>query len=89
MKNDDENKVNEDLEVVFVPGCFDNFEGTQEELDAMIKGITESIQSMSPEELEENIIELDDEDLAEVFANNKQAAKIISELAMLEQRKLH
>lgn len=23
-------------EIVFAPGCFDNFEGTQEELDAMI-----------------------------------------------------
>ena len=28
-----------DVEIVFAPGCFDNFEGTQEELDAMIAEI--------------------------------------------------
>ena len=27
--------------VVFHPGCFDNFQGTQEELDALVKNIQE------------------------------------------------
>lgn len=31
------------MEVVFAPGCFDNFDGTQEELDALIKEIQEGV----------------------------------------------
>jgi hypothetical protein len=31
-----ENKV---TEVIFAPGCFDDFEGTQEELDELVKEI--------------------------------------------------
>lgn len=31
------------MEVVFAPGCFDNFDGTQEELDQLIKEIQESV----------------------------------------------
>lgn len=31
--------------LVFMPGCFDSFEGTQEELDALIKEIEESFAS--------------------------------------------
>lgn len=27
------------LKLVFVPGCFDNFEGTQEELDQLVQDI--------------------------------------------------
>jgi hypothetical protein len=30
--------------VVFAPGCFDSFEGTQEELDALIAEIQNSIE---------------------------------------------
>jgi len=33
------------LKIEFAPGCFDSFEGTQEELDQMIKEITEMIDS--------------------------------------------
>jgi hypothetical protein len=31
--------------VTFMPGCFDSFEGTQEELDDLIKQITEMAES--------------------------------------------
>jgi hypothetical protein len=31
------------MEVVFAPGCFDNFDGTQEELDQLIKEIQEGV----------------------------------------------
>lgn len=79
----------ETMNVEFAPGCFDNFEGSQEELDAFVKEITDALQNMTPEELDENTIEFDDTELAEVMANNKHAAKFISEFAMLEQRKLH
>ena len=36
----DENESKKPIEVVFAPGCFDDFEGTQEELDEMIVEIT-------------------------------------------------
>lgn len=35
----------EELEIVFAPGAFDSFEGTQEELDAFIAEITRVIKS--------------------------------------------
>jgi hypothetical protein len=34
--DDDEYLEERPLEVVFVPGCFDDFDGTQEELDALV-----------------------------------------------------
>lgn len=39
--NDDDKKVT----VSFAPGCFDSFEGTQEELDDFIKELTEMAES--------------------------------------------
>jgi hypothetical protein len=33
------------LKIEFAPGCFDFFEGTQEELDALVATITESVES--------------------------------------------
>ena len=35
----------EDIQIVFAPGTFDNFEGTQEELDGFIAEITRVIKS--------------------------------------------
>ena len=32
-------------EIVFAPGCFDNFEGTQEELDELVAEITRMVES--------------------------------------------
>ena len=57
------------MKIVFAPGCFDSFEGTQEELDSMIAEITRMAESgelfekarpvdLNPEELEE-LIEAD------------------------------
>jgi hypothetical protein len=68
------------LELVFAPGCFDNFEGTQEELD----GLVQEIQRMfdSGEFMEKstpvNLDELDDEILE----------SLVSEIDM-EPRKLN
>ena len=41
-----------ELKVNFAPGCFDMFEGTQEELDALQAEILEMFATMTPEELE-------------------------------------
>ncbi len=64
-------KLPNGMELVFAPGCFDSFEGTQEELDEFVKEITESfvngdalekaisledlVESLTPEEVEEMI----------------------------------
>lgn len=33
------------IEIVFAPGCFDDFEGTQEELDELVKEIRSMVDS--------------------------------------------
>ena len=45
MSDDNERKLPNGLKLIFAPGCFDNFDGTQEELDALIKEIEESFAS--------------------------------------------
>ena len=40
------------LRVEFAPGAFDHFDGTQEELDQMMKEIMDMFANMTPEELE-------------------------------------
>jgi hypothetical protein len=40
------------LEIKFAPGAFDQFDGTQEELDQMMAEIMDMFANMSPEELE-------------------------------------
>lgn len=51
------------LKIEFAPGCFDSFEGTQEELDAMVAEIQRMFESG---ELEENSHEITDEDWDEL-----------------------
>ena len=45
--------MNKPLKVEFAPGCFDNFEGTQEELDGLMAEIKTKFASMTPEELKD------------------------------------
>lgn len=47
------------VHITFAPGAFDNFEGTQEELDALIAEVQRLAESG---ELEEMSVELDDWD---------------------------
>lgn len=60
------------MEIVFAPGCFDHFDGTQEELDQLIKEIQESAENgtlfekskaVSVEDLLEELSEEEVEDL--------------------------
>jgi hypothetical protein len=60
------------LKVVFAPGCFDSFEGTQAELDELMAEITETFTNMSAEELAEQSREIDLEDLAADLDANPQ-----------------
>lgn len=45
MNEHDNDGKNKPLKIVFAQGCFDDFEGTQEELDAIIAQLTELAQS--------------------------------------------
>jgi hypothetical protein len=57
------------LKLEFDPGCFDNFEGTQEELDEFVA----QIQAMAESGLLfENSVEMTDEDLAELDEETRQ-----------------
>jgi hypothetical protein len=52
-----------EIKIEFAPGCFDGFEGTQEELDELIADIKNMIASG---ELAENSRELTEEDFDEL-----------------------
>lgn len=53
------------IKIEFAPGCFDNFDGTQEELDDLVAEITRLVESgeLMDEALEVDLDELEDEDL--------------------------
>ena len=77
------------VEVIFAPGCFDNFEGTQEELDEMMADIHRMIESgelfeKSVPLSEETLQEMDPEDVEQLanalgFVNDEETT----------ERKLH
>ena len=51
------------LKVTFAPGCFDNFDGTQEELDALIKEIEDAFSTGELLEISEEMSEEDWDEL--------------------------
>jgi hypothetical protein len=57
------------LKVIFDPGCFNSFEGTQAELDEFVKQIQEFAESGL---LFENSVELTDEDIEELDEETRQ-----------------
>lgn len=46
--------------ITFAPGCFDKFEGTQEELEAFINEITEFLNSVDLDDLADGAVILDE-----------------------------
>ena len=57
-----------DLKIEFAPGCFDNFEGTQEELQEMIAMLHQMVPDGT---LDENStpVDLDDEEFVKAMQN--------------------
>jgi len=45
--------------IVFAPGCFDNFEGTQEELDQLVQSIQQMVESGELFEMAQPLSEVD------------------------------
>jgi hypothetical protein len=58
------------MEIKFAPGCFDNFEGTQEELDDLMKKIQEMFDSGEAESkaipIEDMLDDMTDEELEQL-----------------------
>lgn len=67
----------ENLKVIFAPGCFDTFEGTQEELDELMAEIGRLITTGDLFDKSEaiDIDELSEEELREIAEDFGQAVK--------------
>lgn len=67
-----------DLKVVFAPGCFDSFEGTQEELDELVNQIKEMFASGEAQQLAVPIdfdnLDEEDQELLEKLAEHEERA---------------
>lgn len=70
-----------ELKIEFAPGCFDNFEGSQEELDSLVEEITRMIKSgefaekskpLDPDDLSDEELEI----LARAFENDTKPRKL-------------
>ena len=51
--------MNKKTQVEFAPGCFDDFEGSQEELDQLQAELVEMFTNLTPEELEQRSQQVD------------------------------
>jgi len=76
-----ESKLPNGMKLVFAPGCFDNFEGSQEELDSLVKEIEQAFENgdlqdgsniVEIEELTETLSEDEIKNLMESFGNETQ-----------------
>jgi hypothetical protein len=60
-----EHMTDQPLKVQFAPGCFDDFEGTQEELDLLMAEIHSMFENMTAEDLAATSSTVDFEQLSE------------------------
>lgn len=58
----DEDEEGKTIKVVFAPGCFDDFEGTQEELEQLVVDIQAEFAGKTQDEIEEmtDVVNLED-----------------------------
>jgi hypothetical protein len=68
-----------EIKIVFQPGCFDNFDGSQEELDSLVKQIQDMIGDGS---LFENSREMTEEDFDDLPDDLRES--ILRDLEMIE-----
>lgn len=67
------------MKIEFAPGCFDTFDGTQEELDALMAEIQTMFETMTPEEIEAHSRPVDEELLEEM--DEAEALELMQALA--------
>jgi hypothetical protein len=77
--------MNKPLKVEFAPGCFDNFDGTQEELDGLMAEIQSTFAGMTPEELERQsrLVDLD-----EALENDPELIAAMQQISGMDKRTL-
>lgn len=81
------------LKVIFAPGCFDNFDGNQEELDEMIAKIHEMVGSgellknSRPVDVDELLEELSEDEMEHLL--NQLDEALGTEETVNSTRKLH
>ena len=88
--NDDDDNENKPMKIVFAEGCFDDFDGTQEELDELISQLTamaESGELLEKSMPIDNLEDIDDEVLlmALRIIEDVEAIKIIKTQLMPTQ----
>jgi vacuolar-type H+-ATPase subunit E/Vma4 len=76
------------LKIVFEPGCFDSFEGSQEELNELMEAIKKQFESG---DFLENSREVDEEYLEELMEEDPEFAEHLVSLLTADtpDRKLH
>ena len=75
-----------EIKIVFQPGCFDNFDGSQEELDSLVKQIQDMIGDGSLFENSKILTEDDLDDLPpEVLASIARDLEIIEDIDSVEE----
>ncbi len=77
-----------EIKIVFQPGCFDNFDGSQEELDSLVKQIQDMIGDGSLFENSKILTEDDLDDLPpEVLASIARDLEIIEDIDSVEEKR--
>jgi hypothetical protein len=76
------------IQIEFAPGCFDMFEGTQEELDALQKEILDMFANMTPEELAERSTPVNLNEMLD-GATEDEVNHVLSALSEETKRNLH
>ena len=75
-----------EIKIVFQPGCFDDFEGSQEELDSLVKEIQDMVADGSLFENSKILTEDDLDDLPpEVLASIARDLEIIEDIDSVEE----
>lgn len=77
------------VKVTFAEGCFDNFEGNQEELDELVNQIQTMFSTMTREEIEAQSRAVDLEELADALDTDPEVIEFIQGMAETSDRKLH
>ncbi len=77
-----------EIKIVFQPGCFDNFEGSQEELDSLVKEIQDMVADGSLFENSKILTEDDLDDLLpELLASIARDLEIIEDIDSVEEKR--
>ncbi len=77
-----------EIKVVFQPGCFDNFEGSQEEPDSLVKEIQDMVADGSLFENSKILTEDDLDDLPpELLASIARDLEIIEDIDSVEEKR--